>query len=60
VQATKNNWGQPGERFAVVDELVPVRFLSREEFVSMKKRNPNFIEMKAGDILYLTAPPKKR
>lgn len=60
VQATKKNWGQQGGRFAIVDELAPVRFLSREEFESLKKLNPNFIEMKAGDILYLTERPKKR
>lgn len=60
VQAFKNNWGYPGGRFAIVDELASVRFLSREEFESIKKLNPNLIEMKAGDILYLTAPPHKR
>ncbi len=59
MQANKNNWRQHGGRFAMVDELAPVRFLSREEFDLLKKRNPNLIEMKAGDILYLTEPPKK-
>jgi len=60
VQAFKNNWGQPGERFAIVDEFAPIRFLSREEFALMKELNPNLIEMKAGDIVYLTEPPKRR
>jgi hypothetical protein len=60
VHAFKNNWRQRGGRFAIVDELAPVRFLSREEFESMKKLNPNLIAMKAGDILYLTEPPNKR
>ena len=47
------------ERFAFVDEAAPVRFLSREEFDSLKKLNPRLIEMRAGDIHYLTeAPPQ--
>lgn len=60
MQAMKNNWLQQGGRFAIVDELAPVRFLSREKYELMKKLNPNLIEMKAGDILYLTEPPSKR
>ena len=60
MQSTKNDWRQGGGRFAVVDELAPVRFLSREEFALMKELNPNLIEMKAGDIVYLTEPPKER
>jgi hypothetical protein len=47
------------ERFALVDELAPVRFLSREEFDALKKLNPRLIEMRAGDIHYLTEPPSK-
>ncbi len=58
VQVTKDNWRQRGGRFAIVDELPPVRFLSREEFALMKELNPNLIEMKAGDIVYLTELPK--
>ena len=46
-----------GRRFAVVDEQAPVRFLSSEEFEALKKLNPKLIEMKAGDIVYLTEPP---
>jgi hypothetical protein len=33
--------------------------LSREEFESLKKLNPNLIEMRASDIHYLTEPPIK-
>ena len=57
--AIKKNWREPDGRFAIVDELAPVRFLSREEFASMKKLNPQLLEMKAGDIIYLTEPPTK-
>lgn len=60
VQANKNNWRQQEGRFAVVDELAPIRFLSREEFELLKQRNPNLMEMKAGDIVYLTEIPQKR
>jgi len=59
MQAIKGNCLKSGERFAIVDDLTPVRFLSREEFDSMKNLNPRLIEMKAGDIVYLTEPPKK-
>lgn len=59
MQLAKGNFFKGGERFAVVDELVPVRFLSREEFESLKKLNPRLIEMRAGDIHYLTEPPIK-
>ena len=47
--AMKYSCREPGGRFAIVDELAPVRFLSREEFESMKQLNPRLIEMKAGD-----------
>lgn len=57
--AIKNNCREADGRFAIVDELAPVRFLSREEFESMKKLNPQLLEMKAGDIVYLTEPPTK-
>jgi hypothetical protein len=50
---------QAGERFAIVDDLAPVRFLSREEFEALKKHNPRLIEMRAGDLHYLTEPPIK-
>lgn len=60
MQANKNNWRQQGGRFAVVDELAPIRFLSREEFELLKQRNPNLMEMKAGDIIYLTEIPQER
>lgn len=46
-----------GKRFAIVDDQAPVRYLSREEFESLKKLNPSFIEMRAGDIVYLTEKP---
>lgn len=48
-----------GERFAIVDDLAPVRFLSRAEFDLLKQGNPRLIAMKAGDIVYLTEPPNK-
>jgi len=59
MQATKENCPQRSERFAIVDEHVPVRFLSREEFELMKKLNPKLIEMKACDLVYLTEPPSQ-
>jgi hypothetical protein len=59
LQPIKGTCCQGGERFAIVDELAPVRFLSREEFESLKKLNPRLIEMKAIDISYLTEPPTK-
>ena len=55
--ATKATCLPRGERFAIVDDQAPVRFLSREEFESLKKRNPRLIEMRAGDIVYLTEKP---
>ena len=49
-----------GKRFAIVDKDTPIRFLSREEFEAIKKFNGNLIEMKAGDLVYLTElPPGK-
>lgn len=60
VQVNKNNWQQQEGRFAVVDELAPIRFLSREEFELLKQRNPNLMEMKAGDIIYLTEIPQEK
>jgi hypothetical protein len=59
VQLMQGNCLQRRARFAIVDEIAPVRFLSREEFESLKRRNPRLIEMRAGDILYLTEPPRK-
>jgi hypothetical protein len=59
VQIRKGNSCQPGERFAIVDDLAPVRFLTRNEFESLKKCNPRLIEMRAGDIHYLTELPAK-
>ena len=59
MQPTKGTCFQRGERFAIVDELAPVRFLSPEEFKSLKQLNPRLIEMRAGDIHYLTEPPIK-
>lgn len=53
----KNISRRRGERFAIVDDQAPVRFLSREEFESLKKVNPRLIEMTASDIVYLTEPP---
>jgi hypothetical protein len=46
-----------GKRFAIVDDLVPIRYLSREEFVTLQKVNPRLIAMKAGDLVYLTELP---
>ncbi|MHB8066435.1 MAG: hypothetical protein ACYDIC_00895 [Desulfobaccales bacterium] len=57
--ANINNPRQQAGRFAIVDELAPVRFLSREEFELLKQLNPNLMEMKAGDIVYLTEIPQK-
>ncbi len=56
--ATKEICLPRGERFAIVDDQAPVRFLSREEFESLRKHNPRLIEMKAGDIVYLTETPQ--
>ena len=55
--ATKEICLPRGERFAIVDDQAPVRFLSREEFETLKKRNPRLIEMRACDIVYLTETP---
>jgi hypothetical protein len=60
VQALVNNCPQGGERFAVVDELAPIRYLSREEFETMQRLNPRLMVMKAGDLLYLTELPDTR
>jgi len=59
LQPTKGTCFQEGERFAIVEELAPIRFLSREEFESLKEINPRLIEMRASDIHYLTEPPIK-
>ncbi len=59
MQPAKGTGFQRGERFAIVDDLAPLRFLSLEEFESLKNLNPRLIEMRAGDIHYLTEPPLK-
>lgn len=59
MQSTNKTCFQRADRFAIVDELAPVRFLSREELESLKELNPMLIEMRAGDIHYLTEPPIK-
>jgi hypothetical protein len=59
LQLAKGSCFQGCERFALVDELAPVRYVSREEFESLKELNPRLIEMRAGDIHYLTEPPIK-
>lgn len=60
VEKNKEIGRYQGQRFAIVDQDAPIRFLSREEFETIKKGNGNFIEMKAGDIVYLTElPPGK-
>jgi hypothetical protein len=57
VLALKDGSLQRKARFAIVDDRVPVRFLSREEFESLQKLNPRLIEMRAYDIVYLTETP---
>ena len=59
MEANKDNCLQRIERYAIVDELAPVRFLSRDEFELLKKRNPKLIQMKACGFVYLTEPPNK-
>jgi hypothetical protein len=59
LQPTKGTCFQGSERFAIIDEVAPIRFLSQEEFESLKKLNPRLIEMRASDIHYLTEPPIK-
>ena len=60
VEKTEEQHRYQGKRFAIVDKDTPIRFLSREEFESIKIFNRNFIEMKAGDLVYLTElPPGK-
>ena len=60
VEKTMEQHRYQGKRFAIVDKDTPIRFLSREEFEAIKKFNRNFIEMKAGDLVYLTElPPGK-
>lgn len=59
MQTTKEICRQGSKRFAIVDELTPVRFLSRDEFELLKKLNPKLIQMKAGGLVYLTEPPNK-
>lgn len=58
MEKTKELGRYQGKRFAIVDKDTPIRFLSREEFEAIKKFNGNFIEMKAGDIVYLTELPQ--
>jgi hypothetical protein len=60
VQAIINNCPQEGGRFAIVDELAPIQYLSREEFETMQRLNPRLIVMKAGDLIYLTELPDNR
>ncbi len=59
----KPGWPQPGcrqgERFAIVEGQSPPRFLSREEFETLKQRNPRLMQMRAGGLVYLTEPPLK-
>jgi hypothetical protein len=57
LQLAKGICWQGVERFAIVDEMAPVRFLSRDEFELLKELNPRLIEMRCGDIHYLTEPP---
>jgi hypothetical protein len=59
LQPTKGTCCQGDKRFAIVDELAPIRFLSREEFEALQKLNPRLIAMRASDIHYLTEPPIK-
>jgi hypothetical protein len=59
LQLAKGCCFQGCERFALVDELAPVRFLSRKEFDTLKEFNPRLIEMRCGDIHYLTELPIK-
>jgi hypothetical protein len=59
MKANNENCLEGSLRFAIVDDLAPLRFLSREEFDLLKQGNPRLIEMKAGDIVYLTEPPSK-
>lgn len=59
MEANNENCLEREGRFAIVDDLAPVRFLSRAEFDLLKQGNPRLIEMKAGDIAYLTEPPHK-
>ncbi len=56
---TNKNCLRQSERFAIVDEFAPVRFLSRDEFEALKRRNPRLIQMRAGGLVYLTEPPPK-
>ncbi len=56
---TKQNCLRQSERFAIVDELASVRFLSRDEFEALKRRNPRLIQMQACGLVYLTEPPSK-
>ena len=59
MEAHNENCLEREGRFAMVDDLAPVRFLSRTEFDLLKQGNPRLIEMKVGDIVYLTEPPPK-
>jgi len=59
LQLAKESCFQGCERFALVDEVAPVRYVSRKEFESLKELNPRLIEMRCGDIHYLTEPPSK-
>jgi hypothetical protein len=60
VQENKGTGLELSERFAIVDHTAPINYISREEFELLKKDNPRLIEMRAGDIVYLTEPPLKR
>jgi hypothetical protein len=60
VEEPKENCLEREGRFAIVDDLAPVRFLSRAEFDLLKQGNPRLIAMRAGDIVYLTEPPNKQ
>ncbi len=57
MDANKENCRSRADRFAIVAESAPLRFLSREEFESLKQLNPRLVEMRAYNIVYLTEPP---
>jgi hypothetical protein len=59
LQLAKGICFQGAARFAIVDEVAPIRFVSREEFELLKEFSPGLIEMRCGDIHYLTEPPSK-
>jgi hypothetical protein len=45
---------------AIVDRDGAVRFLSRDEYESLKKHNPRLMELQACGIFYLTEVPESR